>query len=133
MTSRHLRDTSLHTSWIVPIQTTLRKSLTRYGLLASTSAPLRDNDHEEDIPLVERDPSMSEDYAPNETKSRRFGIAKVIRKDDADAIARTASVEDDEPIDPEVADKLRRKIDRHILPLMMGMHYQGFQFLRCGG
>ena len=27
--------------------------------------------------------------------------------------------DDDSEIDPEVADRLRRKIDRHIMPLMM--------------
>lgn len=36
-----------------------------------------------------------------------------------DEAAIVVSGEDDDDIDPEVADKLRRKIDKHILPLMM--------------
>lgn len=36
-----------------------------------------------------------------------------------DEAALVVSGADEDEIDPEVADKLRRKIDRHILPLMM--------------
>lgn len=36
-----------------------------------------------------------------------------------DEAALVVSGTDEDEIDPEVADKLRRKIDRHILPLMM--------------
>lgn len=36
-----------------------------------------------------------------------------------DEVALVGSGTDEDEIDPEVAYKLRRKIDRHILPLMM--------------
>lgn len=44
----------------------------------------------------------------------------IVSANDIDVAAGVIADDDDEPIDPEVARRLRRKIDLHILPLMMG-------------
>lgn len=43
----------------------------------------------------------------------------VIDPTTVDEAGLVVSSTDEDDVDPEVADKLRRKIDRHILPLMM--------------
>lgn len=76
-----------------------------------------------DAQLSEANPTPLDTYEMSDSASKASvpdtRKPVIFSMNDIDAAAQVVSEDDDEPIDPEVAKRLRKKIDRHLLPLMM--------------